>query len=328
MSEKTVTVKGTVYDKRTGLPLRLQREKTAAHTKTAQQVHRSLQKSRTLNRKYVKRDEPKAAKPARPSAPAPAAPVISTTHRKVTAPQAVTPAKGVSRFAAAAAAAPARPKTPAKVISDIGPAPHALTVNASRKLAKAPVKTVVKPSQVLKQEAIAKAMAQTPPKRDRQVAAQPHRPRIKRFAGIASASLAILLLGGYFTYLSMPSLSTRVAAAQAGIAASYPSYQPTGYALSGPVAYQQGRVTMTFAANAGPAAYTLDQTKSGWDSSAVLDSYIKPRAGDDYQTTTTNGLTIYTYGTNAAWVNRGIFYMISGDAPLSDDQIQRIATSL
>jgi len=145
---------------------------------------------------------------------------------------------------------------------------------------------------------------------------------------IASASFAILLLGGYFTYLSMPSISTRVAAAQAGIDANYPGYQPMGYSLSGPVAYQQGRVTMTFAANAGPSTYTLDQTKSGWDSSAVLDSYVKPHAGDDYQTTTSNGLTIYTYGSNAAWVNGGIFYTISGNAPLSDDQIQHIATSL
>ena len=85
---------------------------------------------------------------------------------------------------------------------------------------------------------------------------------------------------------------------------------------------------MTFAANAGPSTYTLEQTKSGWDSSAVLDSYVKPMAGDDYETTTSNGLTIYTYDGSAAWVNRGIFYTISGDAPLSDDQIQRIATSL
>jgi hypothetical protein len=145
---------------------------------------------------------------------------------------------------------------------------------------------------------------------------------------IASGSLAVMLIGAYFTYLSMPSLSTRVAAAQAGINAGYPSYRPTGYSLSGPVAFNQGTVSMKFAANAGPGSYTLQQARSGWDSSAVLSNYVEPKVGDQYTTTATNGLTIYTYGTSAAWVNCGILYTISGDAPLSSEQVQRIATSL
>jgi hypothetical protein len=85
---------------------------------------------------------------------------------------------------------------------------------------------------------------------------------------------------------------------------------------------------MKFAANAGPQSYTLAQTRSGWDSSAVLTNYVEPKTGSQYNTTTTNGLTIYTYDNAAAWVNAGILYTISGDAPLSSDQIQRIATSL
>lgn len=319
MSEKTVSVKGTVYDKRTGMPLHLERGEQ--HTKHAQQVHHVLQKSKTLNRKYVKLDkaEPVRVEPT----PKPLVTHTISTHRPSVKPQVVTPIKGVTHFNSTAT-----PIHQHKVISDIGPAPHALAINASRKLVKSPVQTLVKPSQIIKQEAIAKAMAKTPAKSDRQETPAARNPKLKRFAGLATASLAILMLGGYFTYLSMPSISTRVAASQAGIAASYPNYQPTGYSLSGAVAYQQGRVTMTFAANAGPSSYTLEQIKSGWDSSAVLDSYVKPKAGDNYETTTSNGLTIYTYDGSAAWVNRGIFYTISGDAPLSDDQIQRIATSL
>jgi hypothetical protein len=319
MSEKTVSVKGTVYYKRTGMPLHLERGEQ--HTKNAQQVHHVLQKSKTLNRKYVKLDK---VEPVHiQSTPQPIVAHTISAHRPSVTPHVVTPVKGVTHFTSTAA-----PVHHHKVISDIGPAPHALAINASRKLAKAPVQTLIKPSQIIKQEAIAKAMAKTPAKSDRQETPPSRHPKMKRFAGLATASFAILMLGGYFTYLSMPSISTRVAASQAGIAASYPNYQPTGYSLSGAVAYQQGRVTMTFAANAGPSTYTLEQTKSGWDSSAVLDSYVKPKAGDNYETTTSNGLTIYTYDGSAAWVNRGIFYTISGDAPLSDDQIQRIATSL
>ena len=324
MSEKTVIVQGTIYDKRTGMPLRFERNELASRTKTAQQMHRLLQKSHTLNRKYVKLGP---VTHAVPDVEPPAIPVTHTisNHRQLTKPQATTKAQGVAHFNSSAVA---HPMTNQKVISDIGPAPHTLANRATKKLAKPTMHGVTKPSQIIKQEAIARAMAQTPDKRDRKEVKQPRSPEVRRFAGLASASLAILLLGGYFTYLSMPSISTRVAAAQAGIDASYPGYQPTGYSLNGPVAYQQGRVTMKFAANAAPSSFTLDQTKSGWDSSAVLDNYIKPKAGDNYMTTAANGLTVYSYGTNAAWVNRGILYTISGDAPLSDDQIQRIATSL
>ena len=41
-----------------------------------------------------------------------------------------------------------------------------------------------------------------------------------------------------------------------------------------------------------------------------------------------DGLTIYSGGKEATWVNGGILYQISGDANLSNDQIQKIATSL
>jgi hypothetical protein len=39
-------------------------------------------------------------------------------------------------------------------------------------------------------------------------------------------------------------------------------------------------------------------------------------------------LTIYTYADNAAWVNNGVLYTIKANTTLSNDQIQRIATSL
>ena len=41
-----------------------------------------------------------------------------------------------------------------------------------------------------------------------------------------------------------------------------------------------------------------------------------------------NGLTIYSYGTHAAWVNAGILYTVDGNAELAPEQIQKIAASL
>jgi hypothetical protein len=85
---------------------------------------------------------------------------------------------------------------------------------------------------------------------------------------------------------------------------------------------------MRFAMNGSDRSFNLDQTKSGWDSSAVYENFVKPKVGDDYTTTRSNGITIYTYDNNAAWVNNGILYTVSGDAPLSPEQIQRIASSM
>ena len=321
MKATTVSVNGTVYDSRTGKPLRVERGHDTPSRHSAVHVHMQPQKSKTLNRKYVHHDPVVVAEPQ----PSPAKPLIVTSHHKLNTPTSQPRHQDVRRFATPGA--PAR--TAVRVMSDVGVIKHVIADRAEQRLsAKQPVEHVVKPSQVLKNEAIAQAMRQAPTKTSKKERSPAPRGKFKRFTSIASASLAILLLGAYLTYLNMPALSTRIAATQAGINASYPSYQPTGYSLSGPVAYQQGSVTMKFAANAGPENYTLAQARSDWDSTAVLENYVAPKAGDNYTTTTTSGLTIYSFGNTSTWVNGGILYTITGNAPLSNDQVQRIATSL
>jgi hypothetical protein len=319
MGQKTVTINGTVYDRHTGMPLRMERAQHTAHH-TAAHVHAQPQKSRTLNRRYVAKQHASSVK--RPAA------VHGISVHKQPSQTVVSRSESISRFAKEFNATSTTVKKP---INDFGPATHPLVsaVESKRVAPSAPIAAPTHtPSSVLKNEAISQALehAKTP-SHSRQEPKQPRSHRSRRMS-IASGSLAVMLIGAYFTYLSMPSLSTRVAAAQAGINAGYPSYRPTGYSLSGPVAFNQGTVSMKFAANAGPGSYTLQQARSGWDSSAVLSNYVEPKVGDQYTTTATNGLTIYTYGTSAAWVNGGILYTISGDAPLSSEQVQRIATSL
>ena len=149
-----------------------------------------------------------------------------------------------------------------------------------------------------------------------------------RRLSIAGAMVALLAFGGYLTYHNMPAIATRMAAAQAGINASFPSYQPSGYSLAGGISQQQGSVLMKFAANAGPGTFTLTQSRSDWDSSAVLANYVLPSFGRNFATTTSHGLTIYSTHNAAAWVNGGILYTIKGNAPLSSEQVERIAASM
>lgn len=305
MSEKTVTINGTTYDAHTGLPLtneaRVQALMSRPHH--SQTVHSTTQKSQTLNRRIVKKATVRAPSLERP----------------------------IQRSAAVTRFAP-HPVAPAvkqvRSISDIGPVPHPMLAGKqSVQPAQHPQqKLSPKPSQVIKREAIAEALKKAPGHKEN---TKQHRTKKHpRLLSIASASLALLLLGSYFTYLNMPSLSVRVAAAQAGVNASYPEYRPDGYSLSGPVAYRDGEVTMKFASNGGPQNFTVAQAKSSWDSSAVLDNYVKDKAGDNYLTYNERGLTIYTFDGSAAWVNGGVLYTVTGDAPLSSDQIRRIASSM
>lgn len=318
MSQQTVTINGTVYDRETGLPLRIERSSaTAQKEQPAQAVHETMQHTQTLSRRYV---HPPQARQRQS---------INTQHVAV---RTISKNPHISHFNNTV-------NTPqqahAQHRQDIGPVPHPVVQRATAKNLEKHATThstslTPKPSQVIKNEAIDEALRKASPNHHKVKAqkSQKKGARFGQFLSIASASLALLVFGGYLTYLNMPSLSTRVAAAQAGIDATYPSYQPSGYSLSGAVAYQRQSVSMKFAANAGPQSYTLTQTRSDWDSTAVRDNYVIPNLGDNYVTTSANGLTLYTSGSNAAWVNGGILYTIKGDASLSSDQLQRIATSL
>lgn len=181
-----------------------------------------------------------------------------------------------------------------------------------------------KPAKILKNEAIEAALK-------KEIATQnPHRAKRTRsrfsyWLSTASAGLAVMILGGYLTYLSMPNISIRIAAIQSGVDAKYPGYKPSGYALSGPISVKSGEVTMKFAYSGGHQNYTITQQKSDWDSSAVKESI----SGDNEPTiTSVNGLTIFTNDNKTTWVNGGVLYQIDSKAPLSNEQIARIATSL
>ncbi len=220
---------------------------------------------------------------------------------------------------------------PHVVIQDIAPVRHPVVDRAhaartAQQLSVGP--RIAKPSQIIKREAIIEATSRMPAKPAQQIKLKKQPTVLRRRVNIAAVSLAALVFGGYLTYLNMPQLSTRVAASQAGIDAQYPSYHPSGYSLSGPVAFNNGVVSMKFAANASTQDYTITQSRSIWDSSAVLENYIQPKVADHYTTTQSNGLTIYTYDKSAAWVNGGILYTIDGSANLTPEQIQHIAVSM
>ena len=146
------------------------------------------------------------------------------------------------------------------------------------------------------------------------------------FAFLCSSAVIAALF--FVVQSNMPDISIKVAAMQTGIQATYPSYVPRDYRLSGVYTAQDNSVAMDFL---GPnqAKFTLTEEKLPWDSTALLNRFIKPKWGEDFTTIKEQGITIYISGSNAAWVNAGIVYKITNlHGELTKKQIKNIVTSL
>ena len=150
----------------------------------------------------------------------------------------------------------------------------------------------------------------------------------QNFASAAAASLSVLLIVGYVTYLNIPNFAMKVAASRAGFDASMPGYTPDGFSFHGPVAYNSGKVVVDFTSNSDDSSYQVAQQESSWDSKSLLENVVKEKS-DKYLTFEDKGLTIYVYdGQNATWVNGGVMYSINSQSKLNTEQLINIATSI
>ena len=315
-SNNMVTINGHLYDAKTGLPIKALKadekpvspatvKKRAAEV-AASSVHAQPQRSLTLHRRAAKKVTASIAKRPQPG-------------RYMD----ISRSKNVARFAPHPVAA-SKPKV--AEVPDIAPKAHPVAARALARTSKPAISifSSSKSSKEIKDEAIAKALA-TPTAKPEKKKRKFHFSR--RFT-ILSAIFAVLIIGAYLTWVNIPSISVGFAASQAGISATYPQYKPDGYSLSQPVTFSDGTVTLKFQSNSDTSAYSIIQTRSSWDSTAVLTNVVKKAAGDNYITTQESGLTIYSFKNTATWVNGGILYTIDSNAPLSGEQIRHIATSL
>ena len=341
---KTITINGRIYDAATGLPVNAKPAAQAAAkpastpaakpvAKTAPKpvaaitkpaaaaaraqtaagaVHANVQRSQTLHRRAAK-------KPAVPNKPVIRRP---TTGRQMDIARNTNVAKFAPHPVAKPVAIPKRAKTPDRPAQVHPTAARALQKTAAKNAVVIPKRPAT--SKEVKDAAIERALAM--PKAP--AVKLPKKNKWTRRIVLASSIAFVLAAVLFAVYKFIPSVSVNIASAQAGISATYPEYTPDGFSLSQPVTYSDGKVDLTFKSNSNDNYYSIAQTRSSWDSSAVLDNVVEPVAGANYVTTKERGLTIYTYNKSAAWVNGGILYEINSNAPLSGDQIRRIATSL
>ena len=159
-------------------------------------------------------------------------------------------------------------------------------------------------------------------------------PRLPRRRTAPTAALfglvmiAVIISVGFFTYANMPRIELKIASVQAGFSGSLPQYQPAGFKKNGGVAYDSRKIALTYATANKSRQYTVSQTVSPWDTTALYQNIIAG-SGLAYRAVQQQGNTIYIYGdSQAAWVSGGVLYQITGNAQLGNDQLLRIASSV
>ena len=212
------------------------------------------------------------------------------------------------------------------------------TLTPTEKIENAVAEVSQKSANKMKSEAIEKAMLATttvsPAERKAHKSSKRRMYDNRVHFGFKRVLLALACAGAavfaivYFVNRSTPNLSWRVAAIQNGIEATYPKYVPRDFDLSD-ITSENGKITLSFRNSITGDAFAIVEEKSAWDSTALLNNFVKSEYSDSYTTVKEQGLTLYIDGSDACWVNGGkVFKLKTSSGSLTKKQIKTIATSL
>ena len=337
-------------------------------------THRGLERSSTLNRRYVKRPTKlivtDGTEPVKAEAKAPRVEYRKTRKITINSDEEIARARKSAKITHIAPIT--IPKTieigttakkKEEPIAPAAPNPYQAAINARKAEKTAARRQVEINSRALKDAAIKKALAEmNEPSYQARIAQETRENKIaervmlsemqedkkaakskkkaekqtrhfkKRKPGriilaFATSAACVFALAA-LVKVNLPNISVKVAAAQTGVEAAYPSYIPRDYNLTGVYTNDQNSVIIEFS---GPndAKFTLAEDKSSWDSNALLTNYVKSAYGDTYDTIREQGITVYISYSNATWVNNGTFYRITAsNGTLTKKQIKNIVISL
>lgn len=349
MTKHVIELNGHTYDAKTGKQLAhtdTSKKAPVSHPKTnaskhidgftrrpATAVKKSPQKSQTLMRASVK--QPVANKI---HAKATAKPVLSPVRHKTPRTESIKPGRAIRATTIAQSSLISKfghtiPAIQSAVVP-VAPEPALLKHNPPAvKPAHEVAPTVthaVSPRDPFK-AAVENAISHKQPKAKK---ARVHHRIAKKLhvsPGLVSFSGMIILAlgaGGFLAYQNLPKIAMQVAATRAGLNASMPTYQPSGFSMAGPIEYEPGVVTLNFKSNSDERSFAVTQKNSSWNSETLLENFVSATK-QPYQTFQANGRTIYIYeGNKATWVDGGVWFNIDGKANLNSDQLLRIADSL
>ena len=323
---------------------------------TSHATHRGLEKSTTLNRRYVKRPTKLIITDGtEEEADLPKVEYHKTRKIAISDDKDIEAEKTAAKISHIAVMAEEEPVVNEPVTEeepDLPPAPNPYQAAIDARKAKKAEEAVVISSKALKDAAIKKALAEMEAARENKIAekvmlnemkaekaakktrkkAEKEVKHLKKRKGgrillaFATSAACVLALAA-IVKVNLPNISVTVAAVQTGVDAKYPNYVPRDFSIHD-VYTNNSTVIIKFD---GPnnQSFTLSEEKSSWDSSALLTNYVKGAYGTAYDTIREQGITVYINHSNAAWVNNGIFFRITADnGVLSKKQIKNIVGSL
>ena len=147
----------------------------------------------------------------------------------------------------------------------------------------------------------------------------------KKFLSFSLSFFVAIFGVGYLTYTNLPEISSWISEIQSGMTVETPSYIADGYSPKG-LAYFDGK-NVNFEYKKNNSNYKIQQAQSDWDSSALLQNYVNQKWSEDYSTTYSNGLTIYSnHRGESVWVNNGKLYKVEASDKISDDENRKNET--
>ncbi len=328
-----IIINGKKYDATTGELLSAPKNNCSIKNKDISKIHNNLQRSSTLNRKYV-------TVPKRQGVSLHQDEMISQFKRRHDYQEAILRAREaketqqdrilISRFSNNSKIISPILKEQIEEVDKIAPfEEHLLAKKANEELRLKKAQKQEISNQEVKEFAISQAIEKS--RKESKKSRGIHRKSFfvrKKFISF-SMGFAVAMFGiGYLTYVNLPDIASRITAFQSGMAVETPAYIASGYSPRG-LAYFDGK-NVNFEYKKGDSNYKVQQSQSGWDSSALLQNYVTKKWSEDYSTTYSNGLTIYSNRRGeSVWVNNGKLYKIevSGNK-ISDEEIRKIATSL
>lgn len=155
---------------------------------------------------------------------------------------------------------------------------------------------------------------------------QPKKHRF-RFSTIMATAGAMAIIVGLGVYISLPTISVKLAASRAGINAKNP-YALSGYSLDNNIAAQPGKVTISYKSASGNGGYSVTQESDKSTTDYALRLNVSRQNGGSYQEMDVNGKTVLLYGNKATWLAGDMRYTIDGSDIMDSNQLRSIVKSL
>ncbi len=150
--------------------------------------------------------------------------------------------------------------------------------------------------------------------------------RHQQVLSIAAASLALVVIAGFATYMNSPGLQFKLASVQAGLGTQAPDFAAAGFAYGG---VRTERGTLTVGLKNGDSTLQLSQQNTNWSDTDLL---REAKVGTDasgqplYKTIDADGTTVYRFNdTSATWIKNGVWYQLSSPEPITSSQIRAVA---